>query len=192
MNKFLSEVKYQVRFGLPIWFISVLCCWFPDASPFIKLRGILFSLFLPGRPKNLTVGRDVTLLCVDRLRLGSDVYLAKGTWINAIGGIYIADEVVIAPYVVMSSNNHGFKNGSVKQGGAHPAPIHVGHGTWLAAHTVIAAGVCVGSGNLIAANSVVTKNTESDSVYAGVPAVKIKERTDNPSSITSKHDVDLV
>jgi len=189
MSRVISELKYQLRYGLPVWFVTLLCCWFPDVSIFIKVRGSLVSVFLPGTPKGLTMGRDVTLLAIDRLRIGSNVYLAKGTWINAIGGVYISDEVVVAPYVVMSSNNHGFKNGSVKQGGAHPAPIHVGRGSWLASHAVVAAGVKVGSGNLIAANSVVTKNTENHSVYAGVPAVRIKERIDNPSTINSKHDV---
>lgn len=189
MSRLISELKYQIRYGLPIWFVSLLCFWFPDISVFIKVRGYLFSMFLPGRPKGLTVGRDVTLLAIDRLKIGSGVYLAKGVWINAIGGVHISNEVVVAPYVVMSSNNHGFKNGSVKQGGAHPAPIHIGRGTWLASHAVVAAGVSVGRGNLVAANSVVTKDTENNSVYAGVPAVKVKKRIDNPSCISSKHDV---
>ncbi|WOA33080.1 acyltransferase [Alloalcanivorax xenomutans] len=189
MNRYLKELKYQLRYGLPVWFSMLICSWMPDISPIIKLRGGLVSLFLPGRPKGLTLARDVSLLSIDRLELGDRVYLAKGVWINAIGGINIEDEVVVAPYVVMSSNNHGFKNNSVKQGGAHPAPISIGHGTWIAAHSVVAAGVNVGRGNLIAANSVVTKNTDDNGVYAGVPAIKIKNRVDNPSSIQSKHDV---
>ncbi len=191
MSKLKSEFFYQVRYGLPVWLVMLLCAWMPDFSPAIKLRGFLVAIFLPGRPKNLTIGRDVTLLSLNRLNIGSDVYLAKGVWVNAIGGVTISDEVVIAPYVVMSSNNHGFKNDSVKQGGAHPEPIYIGRGTWLASHSVIAAGVKVESGNLIAANSVVTKSTSKNGVYAGVPAVKVKDRIDNPSSIQSKHDVEL-
>lgn len=190
MNKILKEMKYQIRYAMPVWFVMLLCSWLPDFSPSIRLRGFLVSFFLPGKPKNLTIGRDVTLLSLKRLNIGSDVYLAKGVWVNAIGGVTISDEVVIAPYVVMSSNNHGFKNNSVKQGGAHPEPIHIGRGTWLAAHSVVAAGVKVASGNLVAANSVVTKSTSKNGVYAGVPAVKVKDRVDNPSNIQSKHDIE--
>lgn len=189
MNKIFSEILYQTRYGLPVWFAMLLCSWMPDFAPTIKLRGWMVSIFLPGRPKRLTLGRDVTLLSIDRMRLGSDVYFAKGVWINAIGGVHIEDEVVVAPYVVMSSTDHGFKNNSVKQGGAHPAPIRVGFGTWLAAHSVVVAGVSIGRGNLVAANSVVTRNTDKNGVYAGVPAVKLKDRVDNPSSIQSKHDI---
>lgn len=188
MNLF-KEIYYQARYALPIWLIIILTSWLPDISIFIRLRGFLISFFLPGRPSGLTVGRDVTLLSINRLHLGRDVYIAKGCWLNAIGKIEIEDEVVLAPYVVMSSNNHGFKNGSVKRGGAHPKSIKVGFGTWVASHCVIAAGVVVGRSNLIAANSVVTRNTPDNSVQAGVPSIHVKERIDNPSNINSKHDL---
>ncbi|MDP2562114.1 acyltransferase [Psychrobium sp. 1_MG-2023] len=187
----IKELHYQLRYGLPIWLILFLTSWLPDISICIRIRGGLVSIFLPGRPKRFTLGRDVTLLSVNRLYLGSDVYIAKGCWINAIGGITFENEVVLAPYVVISSNNHGFKDGSVKRGGAHPTPIFVGYGTWLASHVVVAAGVTVGKGNLVAANSVVTKSSEDNSVLAGVPARYIKERLDNPSAINSKHDIKI-
>lgn len=191
MNRIVSELKYQLRFGLPVWLLTLLTTWLPDTGPTIRLRGFLISLFLPGRPKRLLLGRDVTLLSINRLIIGRSVYIAKGSWLNAIGGIQIDDEVIIAPYVVMSSNNHGFKDGSVSRGGAHPAPIRIGFGTWLAAHSVVAAGVTVGRGNLVAANSVVAKNTPDNVLMAGVPAVVVKDRVDNPSQITSKHDIRL-
>lgn len=191
MSRIVKELSYQIRYALPIWAITILTNFLPDNGLAIRLRGFLISLFLPGRPKRLLIGRDVTLLSINRLKLGNHVYIAKGCWINAVGGIAFEDEVVLAPYVVMSSNNHGFKDGSVQRGGAHPAPIKIGFGTWIAAHSVIAAGVEVGKGNLVAANSVVTKSTANNVVVAGVPAKVIKDRVDNPSTITSKHDISV-
>lgn len=186
--KMFSEIKYQIRYGLPIWFCMLITSWLPDISIFVRIRGEMVATFLPKRPKGFLLGRDVTLLAVDRLFIGNKVYLAKGTWINAIGGVFIEDEVVVAPYCVMSSNNHGFKEGSVLRGGAHPAPISIKFGSWIAAHSVLTAGVIVEKGNIIGANSVVTKSTESNFIYAGVPAKKVKKRFDNPSEISSKHD----
>lgn len=190
MRNIISELKYQIRYGLPVWFITLVTSWFPDIGPLMKLRGLLISFFLPGFPKRLSLARDVTLLAVNKIFIGKDVFIAKGVWINGIGGVELGDEVVIAPYVVMSSNNHGFKDGSVRFGGGHPAPIKIGRGTWLAAHVVVAAGVTVGEGNLIAANSVVVKDSIRNSVIAGVPGRFIKERVDNPSHIKNKHQVD--
>lgn len=190
MSNLIKEIKYQCRFALPIWFVGTLTNFLPDIGPIIRLRGLLFSLFLPGRPKKLLIGRDVTLLSINKLILGNSVYLAKGCWLNAVGTIIFEDEVILAPYVVMSSTNHGFKDGSVKRGGSHPAPIYVKFGTWVASHSVVAAGTTIGAGNIIGANSVVTKDTPDNVIVAGVPAKVIKDRVDNPSTISSKHDVD--
>lgn len=189
MNRLIHEFKYQLRYGFPVWLISTLLAWLPDVGPSIRLRGLLISLFLPGTPKGFKIGRDVTLLSINRLMLGNNIYIAKGCWLNAVGGITMEDEVVLAPYVVMSSSNHGFLDGSVQRGGAHPAPIHIGFGTWIAAHSVVTAGVSIGRSNLVAANTVVTKNSPENSVLAGVPAKVVKERTDNPSDVTSKYEM---
>ena len=98
-----NQLVYQVRYMLPIWFCFFITCWLPDNRISIAVRGWLVSLFLPGRPKRLTLGRDVTLLNVDNLVIGQDVYFAKSVWVNALGGINIEDEVVVSPYAVIAS-----------------------------------------------------------------------------------------
>lgn len=190
-TRFVMEFCYQLRFGLPVWIMLILTAWLPDCGPATRLRGLLVSIWLPGRPRQLALGRDVTLLSVDRLDLGRNVYLAKGVWINAIGGVKIGNEVVCGPYVVMSSSNHGFKDDSVQRGGAHPSPISIGKGTWLASHVVVVAGVAVGPGNLVGANSVVTRSSPSNVKLAGVPSDVLGSRTNCPSSSISKHDFSL-
>jgi len=158
----------------------LLTSFLPDNRISVRIRGFLISLFIPGNPKGFKVGRDVTLLGINHLHVGDNVYIAKGTWINALGKIVIEDEVVIAPYVVIASTKHGFKNNSVYQGGTHFAPIKIGWGTWIASHCTIALGVTVGSGSLISANSVVIKSVKKNSFVSGVPGKKIKDRIDNP------------
>lgn len=186
-----GELKYQIRYGIPVWIVTVLTSWLPDIGPVIRFRGFLVSRILLGRPRSFTIGRDVTLLSLSRLRIGDNVYIAKGCWLNAIGGITLNDEVVLGPYVVMSSTNHGFDDGSVQRGGAHPAPIAIGRGSWIAAHAVVTAGTRVGSGVVVAANSVVTKDTGDNEIVGGIPAVRIGVRVDNPSAIKSKHDINV-
>lgn len=189
MNKLILEIKLQLFTVLPIWFITVITAFLPDNSLSVRLRGYLVSLFLPGRPKEFLLGRDVTILSPHRLYIGKRVYFAKGCWINAIGRIDIEDEVFLAPYSVISSSNHGFKDNSVWAGGSHPKPVTIGKGSWIASHAVVTAGCSIGSGNILGANSVLTTNTESNSIYAGVPARFVKIRQDNPSTIQSKHDI---
>jgi acetyltransferase-like isoleucine patch superfamily enzyme len=176
----VGQLKFQLRFALPIWFVSLITAWLPDNRVSIRLRGWLVSVLLPGRPKGFRLGRDVTLLGASRLHIGSNVYLAKGAWINALGGIHLGDEVVVGPYVVIVSTKHGFENDSVFQGGTHFSAVSIERGTWLAAHSTVSAGVKIGPGCLIAANSVVTKDIEANQIFGGVPAKFIAPRLNNP------------
>ena len=44
-------------------------------------------------------------------------------------------------------------------------------------------GVTIGQGSIIAAGSIVTKDVEAFSIYAGVPAKKISNRFDNEKDL---------
>lgn len=188
-NKYFKEMMYQARYGLPVWFCQLITFWLPDVGPALRIRGWLTSLFLKNTPRGLLLGRDVTILSANKLSLGDNVYLAKGVWVNAIGGVVIDSEVSIAPYVTISSTNHGFKNGSVFGGGSHPGEIKIGKGSWIASHVSIGANTVIGKGVIIGANSVVSRNIGDHVVAVGVPCKEIKKREDNPSTISSKHEV---
>jgi virginiamycin A acetyltransferase len=54
--------------------------------------------------------------------------------------------------------------------------IELGHDVWIGAHCVILSGVKIGTGSVIAANSVVTENIPPYSIAGGVPAKVIKPR----------------
>jgi acetyltransferase-like isoleucine patch superfamily enzyme len=62
------------------------------------------------------------------------------------------------------------KNSTIKT-----SPIKVGKNVWISANCLILKGVTIGDNAVIGAGSVVTKNIDSDSVYAGNPAKFIKK-----------------
>lgn len=170
------EIIYnQVRYILPLWFVLLITNWFPDNKITIKIRGVMAKKFIKKCGKNFTLGRDVTINNSHRLIIGDNVYIAKGVWINCLGGITIEDEVVIAPYVVISSLQHCFKNGSVRFAESLKASVLIGKGSWLAAHVSVKCGVSIGKGNLIAANAFVANSTDDFKVLGGVPARVIKD-----------------
>jgi acetyltransferase-like isoleucine patch superfamily enzyme len=171
----IKEAYIHIRYNIPFFFVIFFTGWIPDNRISIRFRGFLASFFIKSCGKNFTLGRDVTLLNTYNLIIGNNVYLAKGCWLNAMGGITIEDEVVFGPYVVLSSLQHTFKNYSVKQGGSSTGPIIIGKGTWLAAHASVKSNVKVGRGNLIAANSFVSKDTPDNKIMGGVPAKVIKD-----------------
>ena len=54
--------------------------------------------------------------------------------------------------------------------------MHLGAYSWICARASVAPGVDVGDGAVLGLGSVATRDLESWGVYAGVPAVKVKER----------------
>lgn len=145
-----------------------LTSWIPDNPITCRFRGYIVRLFVKSG-KGLEIGARVKFLYTAGINIGDYVYIASGCWVSGRGNIDIEDEVVIGPYSVMVTSNHTFKNGSSRFAPATYAPVKIGRGTWIASHVVITAGTTVGKGNLIAANSVVTKDTPDNVIVGGVP-----------------------
>ena len=125
----MRQVWFQLRWALPIWFLTLLTVWLPDNRISSRLRGLLVRPFINQCGRRFLLGAGVTLLNTNRLTIGNDVYIARGTWLNCMAGLTLEDEVSIAPYVVMSTLQHVFKNGSVHGGGSIGRPIRIGRGT---------------------------------------------------------------
>jgi putative colanic acid biosynthesis acetyltransferase WcaF len=55
-------------------------------------------------------------------------------------------------------------------------PIYIGAYAWVCARATVQMGVTLEEGSILGLGSVATKNLQSWTVYAGIPARKIKER----------------
>lgn len=170
----MKQLRLQLRYILPLWLILLLTNWLPDNRFTIRFRGWCASPFFRSCGKGLELGGGLTILNSFSIDIGNNVYIAKGTWLNGLGNLIIEDEVVIAPYVVVSTMQHVFKNNSVRFGGSIPGRVIIGKGSWIAAHVSVKCGVKIGKGSVIGANSFVVKDTNEGSIYGGVPAKFIK------------------
>ena len=80
--------------------------------------------------------------------------------------------------VTIFSENHNYERLSlpIRKQGESRKGIIIEDDCWIGAGSTILNGVTVGQGSVIAARLVVTKDVESFSVVAGVPAQLIKRR----------------
>jgi acetyltransferase-like isoleucine patch superfamily enzyme len=94
--------------------------------------------------------------------------LSGNCYFQAINGIRIGDDTIIAPGVKMISSNHDF----VKLNSHQTAkPIVIGNKCWIGANAVILPGVCLGDHTIVAAGAIVTKSfPDGGQVLKGVPA----------------------
>jgi len=126
----------------------------------------------------LDLSRNVLFEFPKQISLGSRVFINTGTIITARAPIDIGDDVLIGPYVIINSGNHGYADISrpIRLQDHVSGPIVIGDDVWIGANAVILRGVNVGRGSIIAAGSVVTKNVPEGVVVAGVPARVIRRR----------------
>ena len=155
-----------------LWFhfIMLITGWLPDFRPFLRLRGFLLRPAFKECGRGVEIGRRVTINFPNRLEIGDSVYIALGCWVNAWGGITLEDEVQLGPYVVLATADHILKDRSYRYCHGALAPIRICRGAWVAAHATVTRGVTIGSGALLAANSVATNDIPELTVAGGVPA----------------------
>jgi len=101
------------------------------------------------------------------LTVGNDVFMNCGTSIEAYHDIRIGNNVLMAVFSsVIDDDRHLAQPGVSLQKG----PTVIEDNVWLGRGAAVMPGVTIGSGSVIGANSVVTKDIPKNSFAAGVPA----------------------
>lgn len=111
--------------------------------------------------------------------LVAGAYVYIGPYCILYKGVEIGAYTMLANNVSIIGGDHDFKKPGIPMifsGREMPRKTIIGKDCWIGAHSIIMTGVRIGNGTIIAAGSVVTKDVEPYSIYAGVPAKKIKNR----------------
>jgi len=138
-----------------------------------KIRNMIYASFF-GRVSLLRkLGGQVGTDCrfIGKIDFGSEPYLIKigdhvsitsSYFVNHDGGVWVLRDEFPSIDVVK--------------------PICIGNNVFIGSQCIIMPGVNIGDNVVIGAGSVVTKNLESNGVYAGVPAKFIKSLSDYKNS----------
>lgn len=115
------------------------------------------------------------------LKMGNNSSIGPYSYIGCSGYIEIGDNVMVSPRVSIYSENHNFEDTErpMIEQGVTRSFVKIEDDCWIAANSVILAGVTIGRGSIVAAGSVVTKDVEPFSIVAGNPARLIKSRKVN-------------
>ena len=137
--------------------------------------------------KNFYCGRGVVLWAKDEITIGDDFYIGRYSSIET--NCRIGNSVMFSNYVgVVGRYDHNYQQiGTTVR--LAPAIWHndyhwrgknemttIGNDVWIGYGAIIMSGVNIKDGCIIAAGSVVTKDTEPYGIYAGTPAKFIKHR----------------
>ena len=127
---------------------------------------------------NVSIQPDVYLFNVQELSIGSNVSIHPLTYIEAYGGVEIGNDVSIAHGTTIMAVTHNFDDidAPIKEQGVKRLPIRINDNVWIGSKATILGGNIIGEGAIIGAGAVVTRNVDSNTVVAGVPANIIKYR----------------
>ena len=115
------------------------------------------------------------------ISIGSGCNFGAFNHITAINHLEIGDNCLTGKWVTISDNNHGTTDRCdlelppLLRKVTSKGPVVIGRNVWIGEKATILAGVTIGDGAVIAANSVVTKDVPPYSVVAGMPAKVVKQ-----------------
>jgi chloramphenicol O-acetyltransferase type B len=140
--------------------------------------------------KNFHAGRGVLLWAKHNITIGANFYIGKYSIIEC--DAEIGNNVIFANNVsLIGRYDHNYQQVGVPIRLAEQIrdknyswkglkeKIVFEDDVWVGLGTIILSGVHISQGSIISAGSVVTKDVEPFSIYAGVPAKKIKNRFEN-------------
>lgn len=113
-------------------------------------------------PWNITIGNSV---------------IAVGCLLDGRQRITIGDNVVFGSFVHLWTEEHDLNDPYFRVTPAHSQPIVVEDYSWICSDSTVLPGTVIKEGAVVAARACVTKDCEAYTVYGGVPAKKIAERS---------------
>lgn len=109
------------------------------------------------------------------VHLGSNIYANAGLKLVDDTHIYIGDNTMLGPNVVLATAGHPIDPELRGRGLQYNLPVRIGRNCWLGAGVIVMPGVTIGDNTVIGAGSVVTKDIPSGVVAVGNPCKVLRE-----------------
>jgi acetyltransferase-like isoleucine patch superfamily enzyme len=134
--------------------------------------------------KNSEFRAGAYAITCSKISIGKNVVIRPNTMLfadprqDSKGYINIGDNVMLGSGVHIYVSNHRYDlldKDIINQGHYSAKNVILEQGCWIGANSIILPGITIGKNAVIGAGSIVTKNIPAKSVWAGNPAVLIKD-----------------
>lgn len=107
--------------------------------------------------------------------LGSNVYANFNLTLVDDTDIFVGDNVMIGPNVVIATAGHPVNPALRLQAAQFNISVHIGNNVWIGAGAIVLPGVHIGDNSVIGAGSIVTKDIPANVVAVGNPCRVLRE-----------------
>lgn len=153
----------------------MLCCWLLLSSglPGAGWRVGLLRLFGARIGHGVNFKPGVRVKFPWRLTVGDHCWIGEDVWIDNLAEVTLGNHVCVSQGAYFCTGSHDWGKQAFD---LIVKPINVGAHAWLSAKCVLAPGVCVGDGAILGLGSVATQALDPWVIYAGNPAVQVRQR----------------
>lgn len=116
----------------------------------------------------------------NRLKCTPPIYIGPDSSFELRGNLTIGKGSILGPRVKVHTSNHRWEGDMLPYDDRYMVKdVTIGENVWIGADVSLMAGVTIGEGAIIAANSCVTKDVPAMAVVGGCPAKLIKYRDES-------------
>jgi putative colanic acid biosynthesis acetyltransferase WcaF len=138
-----------------------------------KIKIFLLKLFNANLGECIVIKPRTNIKYPWNISIGDYSWIGEDVWLDSLVPILIQSNVCISQGAYICTGSHDWSDPGF---GLIVKSIVIEDGAWIGAKAVILPGVTIGSHSVVCAGAVVSQNTEPYMIYAGNPAVKIKQR----------------
>jgi acetyltransferase-like isoleucine patch superfamily enzyme len=138
----------------------------------VKFRRMLAKRIFRRCGENFKAFHHVKLSFGYNMDVGDNVVVHRHVLLDDRGGIQLGDGASISDFANIYSHSHDLVDG---RDISTPVTV-IGDGVRITYHATVMSGVHIGDGTMLGSFGVATRNTDAQSVYAGIPAKKIKDK----------------
>lgn len=146
-----------------------------DGISNLYLRPAVFRMLGVRCGKDCQIRKHIYIEHHKNVVIGTNVNLFGQSYIDALGGVTIGNNVRIGPKVVMVTGKHETGRQDQRGGKTYGEPIIIGDGCWIGVRVTITSGVAIGEGCIVSAGAVVQRSMPPNYLIAGNPARPISQ-----------------
>jgi putative colanic acid biosynthesis acetyltransferase WcaF len=149
---------------------AFLLTWFPWPS---AVKRALLRAFGARIGRGVVLKNRINVKYPWHLTVGDHSWIGEGVWIDSLAHVTVGADCCLSQGVMIETGNHDW---SAPGFDLVVREVALEDGAWAAVRSLLLPGARLRTHAVLGAGSVLSGDTEPYGVYAGVPAVKVRER----------------
>ena len=170
--------------GKPAWlealWIFAQWAFLRSQIPGSPQRRLILRMFGARIGRGVTIKPGVRVKFPWRLTIGDHSWIGEDVWIDNLAAVAIGSHCCISQGAYLCSGNHDWAAVAFD---LRAEPIRICDSVWIGARSVVAPGVTIGEGSILALGSIATRTTPAWTINSGNPAKPVRSRRQSSSMI---------